>query len=501
MRLLVRADADARMGTGHLMRCLALAQAWREGGGAVTFRTACTVPALLGRVGEVGEIEPVEEAPGSAEDAERTRESAHRLGAAWAALDGYHFGGDFQERVRGDGLRVLAIDDYGHAGRYTADIVLNQNLHASPEPYRDRAAHTELLLSTRYALLRREFWDAPSPTGKQGPGSNVLVTLGGADPDNVTLRVVRALKRVAVPDVYAVVVTGAANPHRGAIEEAARWLPNVEVRSDVADMAALMAWADVAVAAGGTSTWERARVGLPSLVVVLADNQRPLAEASEAAGIGRNLGDAAALDPTALAQSIELLLRDEPARAAMAKCGPELVDGQGARRVCRALEAASVTLRPADRDDIRRLWEWANEPGTRAASFSPEPIAWERHERWFPIKLRDPHCLIFIAGAGSEDNLLGQVRFEREGEDAVISVALDARFRGRGYGPVVIRRASATALRRWPVGRIVALIRTDNPASRQAFLKAGFTDDGMAEVRGLPAHRLILRREAACPAN
>lgn len=500
--LCIRADADARMGTGHLMRGLALAQAWREGGGAVIFRTACRVPGLLARVGEIGaEIEPVEQAPGSGDDAERTLESARRHGSARVVLDGYHFDGDFQQRVRGEGVRVLAVDDYGHAGRYTADLVLNQNQHARPDLYRDRAAHTELLLGPRYALLRREFWDAPVARSVPDVGRRVLVTLGGSDPDNVTLRVVRALAHVRVPDLQAVVVIGAANHHRDTIESAARSRCNVEVRCDVADMAALMARADVAVAAGGTSTWERARIGLPSLVVVLADNQRPLAEASEAAGIGRNLGDAASLDEAGLAVALERLLRDAEARAAMARRGPELVDGQGARRVCRALEAPRVTLRPAGRDDIGRLWEWANEPGTRAASFSPEPIARERHERWFPIKLTDPHCALFIAELESESNPLGQVRFEREGDEAVVSIALDARFRGRGHGPAVIRLGSAEAFRLWPVRRIVALIRADNPASRQAFRKAGFADDGTTEVRGLPAHRLILRREEACPAS
>jgi UDP-2,4-diacetamido-2,4,6-trideoxy-beta-L-altropyranose hydrolase len=503
MRLLIRADADARTGTGHVMRCLALAQAWREGGGAVTFRTACELPALLGRLTEAGaEVEPIEGQPGSVGDADGTREAARRLGASWVVLDGYHFGDDFQARVR-EGVRLLAIDDFGHAGRYAADLVLNQNLHARPELYRSREAHTELLLGPRYALLRREFWAARdlSPQRQRGPASNVLVTLGGSDPDNVTLRVVRALCRVAIPDLTATVVIGAASPHRGAVEEAASRLANVEVLCDVADMAGLMARTDVAVAAGGTTTWERARMGLPSLVVVLADNQQALAEASQTAGLGWDLGSGRDLDEAKLAAALERLLRDPEAWAAMAKRGPELVDGQGARRVCRILERAAVTLRPATRDDIRQLWEWANEPGTRAASFSPEPIPWERHQRWFPIKLTDPHCIIFIAAVEWESNPLGQVRFEREGDDAVISISLDASFRGRGYGPALIRLASAEAFRRWPVGRIVALIRADNPASRQAFRKAGFADDGTAEVRVLPAHRLTLRREAACLAS
>src|SRR5262245_44166362 len=160
MRCLIRADVGCRMGTGHVMRCLALTQAWRETGGAVTFRTTCTVPGLLARLAEGGaEVEVAGEEPGSPEDADRTREAAARLGAGWLALGGDHLSGDFQRRARGDGARLLALDDYGHVEHYWADLVLNQNLHAGPELYADRAPHTRLLLGTRFALLRREFWN------------------------------------------------------------------------------------------------------------------------------------------------------------------------------------------------------------------------------------------------------------------------------------------------------------------------------------------------------
>src|SRR5262249_46041186 len=150
LNLLVRADADARMGTGHVMRCLALAQAWREVGGAVTFRTACTVPGLIARLAEAGaRVEAVKEVSARPDDADRTRETAERLGAGWLVLDGYHFSGEFQKRVRGDGARLLALDDYGHAEQYWADLVLNQNLHAGPALYPNRATYTQLHLGTR----------------------------------------------------------------------------------------------------------------------------------------------------------------------------------------------------------------------------------------------------------------------------------------------------------------------------------------------------------------
>jgi UDP-2,4-diacetamido-2,4,6-trideoxy-beta-L-altropyranose hydrolase len=447
---------------------------------------------------EVGaEIEAVDGEPGSPGDAERTRDATRRLGADWLVLDGYHLSREFEQRARSsEGVRLLVVDD-GYAEYSRADLILNQNLHASPELYPSTGPQTRLLLGPRFALLRREFWGWQGRTRSVPEvGRRILVTLGGSDPENVTLKVIRALDRVRVSGIEAVAVLGAANPHRDAVTAAVqRSAMPVELRVDVTDMAELIAWADVAVAAGGTATWERAVLGLPSLVLILAENQRRLAEASEEAGVGRNLGVGAVLDEAAIARTLLELVHDHEARASMARRGPELVDGQGARRVCRLLGDALFTLRPACAGDCRQVWEWANEPQTRAVSFTPDPIPWEQHQHWFAARVSDPGCAFFVALDGAGQKPIGQVRFERDGDEAVISVSLDGPCRGRGYGPVVIRRASWEVFRRWPVGHILAWVRAENEPSRRAFLKAGFRLEGTAAVRGVLAQRLMLRRD------
>jgi RimJ/RimL family protein N-acetyltransferase len=259
-----------------------------------------------------------------------------------------------------------------------------------------------------------------------------------------------------------------------------------------------MAWADVAVAAGGTTTWERALLGLPSLVVVLAENQKDLAAASERVGIGWNLGPHQGLSASTLAGALRRLLADAPARAAMARRGPELVDGRGAARVVARLltdaEAEAIRLRPVRPEDCRLIWEWANEPATRAASFSDEPIPWEQHQGWFAAKLDDTGCLFFIAlDAAGEP--VGQVRLDIDGDVAVISIGLASGCHGLGYGPEVIRRAVRELLASRPVERIDAFIRAENTASYRAFLKAGFADEEATAVRGHSARRLAFHKE------
>lgn len=331
--MLVRADATPRMGTGHVMRGLALAQAWQDAGGAVTFAAAELPPALRERL--VSEGCAVE----SAGDAASTVAIAEWAGADWVVLDGYQFDGDFQQAVKDSGRKVLAIDDFGHADRYPADLVLNQNLGADELLYADRGPGTRLLLGPRFTLLRREFtgaagWERAIPDVAR----KVLVTLGGADPDNLTLTAIEALGWVRGEGLEAVVVVGTSNPHRAALEEAAGRSPaRIDLRVNVADMSALMRWADVAVAAGGTTTWERAAAGLPGLIAVLADNQVAIAVACDAAGLGETLGWHADVTVDRLAGRLENLMHDPGTRSAMAAAGRRAVDGRGAERVIRKL--------------------------------------------------------------------------------------------------------------------------------------------------------------------
>ena len=200
--LLIRADGGPQIGTGHLMRCLALAQHWLLERGPVTFLLAADAPTFSARLrGEGGDRQLIDVEPGSEADAQATSTAAAELGARWIVCDGYHFGADYQRRLKADGRRLLFVDDYGHGGEYCADLVLNQNLYAEPSPYARRETATELLLGSRYALLRREFVAAERPGGGQRivppDATRILITLGGADPAGFTAVAVAALGGLA----------------------------------------------------------------------------------------------------------------------------------------------------------------------------------------------------------------------------------------------------------------------------------------------------------------
>lgn len=336
MKLLVRVDADSQMGTGHVMRCLALGQRWQDFGGQVTFALALCPPALEERLLAEGmSVIHLSAELGSTEDAEQTGELAKQLDASWIVLDGYHFDEKYETIIKNAGLRLLLIDDIGHFGHCFADIILNQNLHAHPRLYPTREPGAQLLLGPDYALLRREFgvWRG-HPRQIPLVAQKVLVTLGGSDPDNVTLKVIQALSRVELANLEGVAIAGGANPHYQELEQAvAASVYPIRLLKNIKDMPGLMAWADIAVSSGGSTCWELAFMGLPSLTLVLADNQQPIGGKLDSLGVARNLGWGNRVSEAQIAESIRQLCLGKEERAKMSRKGRRLVDGKGCERV------------------------------------------------------------------------------------------------------------------------------------------------------------------------
>ena len=340
--LLIRADASVQIGTGHIMRMIALGQEWQARGGEVRFACAEITPALRERLDQEGfALQEIAAQPGSAEDLAATCELIRQTGEQnpVVALDGYQFDADFQLGLKNARCRLLVMDDYGHADLYHADWVLNQNISAREDLYRNRAPHTQLLLGPKYALLRKEFlkyrgWKREIPEVAR----KVLVTLGGADPENVTQRVIEAMAGL---DLEVKVVVGGSNPHLPKLQEAVENLKSSPARFELvvnsSNMPELMMWADLAVAAGGSTAWELAFLGLPALYFILADNQREIAAKIEKNGIGFCIHDKSDF-VAAFRESLRKVSTDESDRAKMSSTATHMVDGLGSERVLKILQ-------------------------------------------------------------------------------------------------------------------------------------------------------------------
>lgn len=336
--LLVRADVSTRMGAGHAMRCFALAKAWQNTGGCVTFAMAETIPGIEARFRNNGvQVEHVASNAGSREDADETSNLARRNRAGWTVVDGYQFAPAYHRQLKDSGLRVLMVDDDGRFPEYCADFVLNQNLAANEQMYARRGSCTRLLLGTEYALLRPEFLAGAQSRETPPVARHLLVTMGGSDADNVTLKVMQALAGVS-RGLETTIVVGLGNPHSEQLGVLAGGLPQVRLERNPPDMASLMRRADMAVSAAGSTCWELAFLGVPMIVAVLATNQQGIAKVLAEGDVAVSLGWHANLSPSQISEAIEQLAGDSAHRLAMSKAGQKLVDGRGAERVVKVLQ-------------------------------------------------------------------------------------------------------------------------------------------------------------------
>jgi UDP-2,4-diacetamido-2,4,6-trideoxy-beta-L-altropyranose hydrolase len=339
--LLLRCEASAVLGTGHVLRCLALAHEWMRRGGRAVFALVEPEAAMSARIRASGAtIEKLPATPGSAADAAATAALARRLEARWVVLDGPMFGAGWDAAWPGE-VRLLRIDDNGLARPFRADLVLNQNLGATAADYPAKAGPCCLLLGPEYALVRPEFLAVAA--GGATRDSRIVVTLGGSDPACATERVLAALLLPETQSVEADFIIGAANP-RQAVLTAAISIHSPRIQSVVApaDLPARFTRAPLAVTAGGTTLYELALLHTPMLLLCTADNQRRTCEKFAVAGAAQLAGWHGAVAPAELARMVAALLADRPRRVTLAASAGRLVDGHGASRVVETMSGGAA---------------------------------------------------------------------------------------------------------------------------------------------------------------
>jgi UDP-2,4-diacetamido-2,4,6-trideoxy-beta-L-altropyranose hydrolase len=420
---------------------------------------------------------------------------AHR--AKWVVVDGYHFGADYQKRLKDAGLRLLFIDDYSHSSHYFANIVLNQNPYATESLYPNRESDTGLLLGSQFLLLRPEFEARRSWRREiKAVGRKLLVTMGGSDPENETAKVLRALPAVAVDGLETIVLLGGSNPHTESLRKIAssrsRPLKFVEDSSDVAE---LMAWPDAAISAAGTTCWEMCFLGLPFLAISVAPNQQPIARELQKRGAALHLGSSSQVTSEKIASELTSLLQSATRREGMARAGRALIDGYGAQRVIAAMLTHGLRLRPVREDDCGRLWQWANDPLVRQVSFSSQTIPWDQHVRWFQSRLADS-TEMFLIVEDAENRPLGQIRYTLGIERAEVSITMDPDFRGKGFGSAALSMATTEVFRKTGTVAVDAWIKAGNQASMNAFVRAGYRPLEVRHVKGQEAVHFVAEKNA-----
>lgn len=436
MNLLIRADANESIGSGHAMRCFALAMRAQRAGAQVGFVcTDLSAPMVDLLKGQDVRIQRIDARRGSGRDRALTTQVAVESGADWVVLDGYAFDEPFRcglkDGLRDGGASLLVIDDRG-APFCCADRILNQQLYAGAKMYPEVEA-SRLLLGPRYLLLRPQFerWQGWSrPVNEE---VRRLLVISGADPGREFCDVVATLADVVDPAVTVDVV----GVDKDASIERSERAQRFEFHGHRDQVAQMMAQADMAVSTAGSLCGELLFMQLPALLMAVVDNQKPVVTA-----MAQSSGYVAIDDPgdASTISSLLALFDDQRLRRKAARQARQRVDGRGASRVYRILKDKMLRLRRCRPGDCRLLWKWANEPLVRQLAFEQEPIRWDDHRRWFEEKMADPMTHIFI-GENRQGQPLGQVRLDVDRDlQAMISISVDPDFRSGGFGWLLMRR-------------------------------------------------------------
>ncbi|MEO5335320.1 MAG: UDP-2,4-diacetamido-2,4,6-trideoxy-beta-L-altropyranose hydrolase [Magnetospirillum sp. WYHS-4] len=329
--ILFRADGGPGIGSGHLMRCLALAQALRDRGEAVGLATVSPdLPAVNEWRGEGAAIIPVGAPRGSRKDGEIALASARHLKARAMVADGYAFDPGYIATLKTSGLPLMQYDDLGLTAT-VADWVVNQNPGAETCSY---PAGTTVLRGLRYLALRRALRALTKRARPVGVIPRLLVTFGGDDEDNLALAAMKALRDLPVPFVADVIVT-AGPAGLATVRDAAAAVRDRFRVSGPTDIVPLMATADLGLCAGGSTSLELCALGVPMVIVSTADNQIGAAFL-EKVGVARFAGNGKATMARAIATVGELLADPEQCRT-MGSQGRALIDGCGVDRLARLL--------------------------------------------------------------------------------------------------------------------------------------------------------------------
>lgn len=483
--VLFRFDAGPEIGGGHAMRCATLEAAFRAAGWRALRLVSQETADHLHLESEDPTVVILD-----ADDGAGEADAVAAQGICGDLLVVDHYGRDrsFETPARRFAKKILVIDDL--ADRiHDCDWLLDATPGRTVEDYQGKVPQTAaLLLGPKYALIRRQFrqFRVPAAEKRAATSTNtptrILISCGLIDSANATELALAALAQAKL-DADVDVVLGPNAAHLKAIERRAQQADDrISLHVDSAHISALMTNADLCIGAGGTTTWERCCVGLPSLVIGVADNQRPNAAALGKAAVAEVAGWIGALSEQALSETITRLWNDRARRQEMAEKGMTLVDGRGAERVVLATlapashdEGATIRLRPAEQEDCATILEWQRAPETRRFARNPGIPTKAEHDYWYSVKLTQSDCWFTIIEVSGE--AAGFLRFDQrgtgpDGDIFEISIAVAPAFHRRG-----IARAALQLAQQFMKGNILtAQVLSGNEPSAALFRTAGFAE-------------------------
>ena len=339
--LLIRVDSTYESGMGHFMRTLALAQRWQKDGGNIYFLINDNEHLKKRITYENMECIVVPFKSGTIQDSKFLIDISSSKNISWCIIDGYVFKEDYFDFLRDNDLSFLIFDDDGSFSHYNSNIILNQNLHGKKKWYNSKKEdYTKLLIGTKFTLLRNEFLQYQSYNKLiKDKAKNILVTLGGSDVNNYSLEILKVLNSLDFHDFNVKVIIGANNKHEEKlIQSIENFDFNVEILKNISNMPEVMMWADIAFSSGGTTVWELAFMGVPTIVGATSHVEEVLLKGLNENDLFKTVGNLKNLNKIELKNIFDYLINCKDAREKMSSDGQKFIDGYGSKRVIDEME-------------------------------------------------------------------------------------------------------------------------------------------------------------------
>lgn len=468
-----RCEASPTIGTGHVMRCLTLANQLVLQGSTPEF--LCTPETLksISALQRSGYNISTFETP---------------IMPDWLVVDHYDIDADCEKAARKNAKNIFVIDDLANRP-HDCEILLDQTFGRKEKDYEGLVSReTILLLGSEYALLRPEFVTKRKKLARIfSAGRRVLVSYGGVNPKGSTEKALEMLSTYAVSELNIDVVVGGGAVGLDNVREIINTLNGngfhkATLYVDTPHIADLMEHADLCLGAGGTTSWERCCLGLPTLTFELADNQTQTLKTLGEFGALVNLGRIEDISSENFLRSFTDLVASSSIRRTMSDRAMMVCDGRGAERVACTLlppeqskDNKNVMMRYALPCDARDIFDMQCAAGVRTHARNPAPPTWEGHSAWYSATMSNPHRRLFIILYDGQKAGIARLDL-KEGETHEVSILISPEFQGKGLGVATLKLLRSSQ----PSAIFRAEILPGNAISHKIFDKAGYrpTDNG-----------------------
>ncbi|ETX12597.1 pseudaminic acid biosynthesis protein PseG [Marinomonas ushuaiensis DSM 15871] len=492
MKVVIRTDASLHIGSGHVMRCLVLADAFKRAGHTVTFATRPQKGDLIGLIKQRGFsvcelnlpshwLEPTTAADYAAwlqvderQDAQDCMSQLNNVDLV--VVDHYGIGIKWHQSVKSQHrCKIMVIDDL--VREHAADLIVDQTLLRTPNEYQLLNPTAHILSGTDYAIIHPDFAElhTDSLVGKELKNKpRVLVSMGGVDAPNATLQVLKALKCDFSEPPLVTVLLSARAPHYQQVkrfsEQEKDWVTHIDF---VENMAGFMAQYDMAIGAPGSTSWERACLGIPSIIIALADNQLTICKKLSDVGAAISV-DLGSIDND-LKKAYQQLLADY---AQMRKTNLELCDGLGVDRIIKNIPLLFddvLRLRCAELKDTQQVFEWQCAPETRQYALNKSVPSLVEHQAWMERKVSNSKDYFYIIErvnlAEVHPESVGVVRLDMTSDNSyILSIFIAPTHFGKG----IAKQTLSMLDKQHPSIIINAVVLKENTASHALFHRAGY---------------------------